>query len=159
MCGGIKIYGNYLASFTPILQQRRIRIMRRQITWLALAQVLAIANGAAAMADTVVQETTTTTIGGTPVITSSSSEMSMDVKKGVQYKFKERLGDLKEKISVAEAKGWMNNAQASAFQAEAEKLMNDTSAAELAGWPKDQVDALEKCVTKLNADVATASSN
>ena len=44
-----------------------------------------IAKGAAAMADTVVQETTTTTIGGTPVITSSSSEMSMDVKKGVQY--------------------------------------------------------------------------
>jgi len=92
------------------------------------------------------------------ISTSSSSVEIVDAKKGVQFKFRERINDLQSKINTAVDKGWMTSSQASVFRAEADRLMVSTNNAESLGWPKADVDVLEKNVTKLNADVATAST-
>lgn len=94
----------------------------------------------------------------TTISTSSSSVEIIDAKKGVQLKFRERISDLQSKINTAVDKGWMTNAQANVFRAEGDRLMAATNSAEANGWPKPDVDVLEKNVTKLNADVATAST-
>ncbi len=89
---------------------------------------------------------------------SSSSSETIDVKKGVKFKFRERLHDLHNQIDTAVAKGWINGSQASGFRSEADALVRETSSAEAAGWPESQVDHLEKAVTKLNASLSTAST-
>lgn len=90
---------------------------------------------------------------------SSSSSETIDVKKGVKFKFRERLHDLHTQIDTAVARGWINSSQASGFRSEADALVRETSSAEAAGWPESQVDHLEKAVTKLNASLSTASTS
>ncbi len=109
------------------------------------------------LADELTHSSTTVIQTSTRKPGSSSSE-SVEVKKGVKFKFRERLHNLHEKIDTAVAKGWITAAQASSFGAEADRLVTATSNAEAAGWPKAQVDTLEKSVTKLNASLATAST-
>jgi hypothetical protein len=89
--------------------------------------------------------------------TTSSSE-TIDVKKGVKFKFRERLHNIHAQISTAVAKGWINGSQAAGFRNIADSLVRKTSSAEAAGWPESEVDSLEKAVTKLNADLSTAST-
>ncbi len=108
------------------------------------------------MADELTHSSTTTIQTSTKP--GSSSSESVEVRKGVKFKFRERLHNLHEKIDTAVAKGWITAAQASSFGAEADRLVTATSNAEAAGWPKAQVDTLEKNVTKLNASLATAST-
>ncbi len=109
------------------------------------------------LADEVVHSSTTTIESSTRKPGSSSVE-SVEVRKGVKFKFRERLHDLHEKTDTAVAKGWITASQARSFGAEADRLVTATSSAEAAGWPKAQVDSLEKSVTKLNASLATAST-
>lgn len=90
---------------------------------------------------------------------SSSSSESIDVKKGVKLKFRQRLNDLHSQIDTAVAKGWISGSQASGFRSEADALLRETATAEAAGWPESQVDHLEKAVTKLNASLSTASTS
>jgi hypothetical protein len=90
--------------------------------------------------------------------TTSSSE-TIDVKKGVKFKFRERLHNIHAQIDTAVAKGWINGSQAAGFRSEADALVRETSSAEAAGWPEGQVDHLEKAVTKLNASLSTASTS
>ena len=90
---------------------------------------------------------------------SSSSSETIDVKKGVKFKFRERLQNIHAQIDTAVAKGWINSSQASGFRSEADALVRETSSAEAAGWPESQVDRLEKGVTKLNASLSTASTS
>lgn len=90
-------------------------------------------------------------------IRSSSSE-TIDVKKGVKFKFRERLHNIHAQIGTAVAKGWINGSQAAGFRSIADSLVRKTSSAEAAGWPESEVDSLEKAVTKLNADLSTAST-
>lgn len=90
---------------------------------------------------------------------SSSSSETIDVKKGVKFKFRERLHDLHTQIDTAVARGWINSSQASGFRSEADALVRETSSDEAAGWPESQVDHLEKAVTKLNASLSTASTS
>jgi len=89
---------------------------------------------------------------------SSSSSETIDVKKGVKFKFRERLHNIHAQIDTAVAKGWINGSQASGFRSIADSLVRKTSSAEAAGWPESEVDSLEKAVTKLNADLSTAST-
>ncbi len=105
-----------------------------------------------------VRSSTLPTTLPTTISTSSSSVEVIDAKKGVQFKFKERIADLQSKINTAVDKGWMTSAQASDFRAEGDRLMTAANSAESLGWPKADVDVLEKNVTKLNADVASAST-
>lgn len=89
---------------------------------------------------------------------SSSSSETIDVKKGVKFKFRERLHNIHAQIDTAVAKGWINGSQASGFRSIADSLVRKTSSAEASGWPESEVDSLEKAVTKLNADLSTAST-
>ncbi|CAN5186444.1 hypothetical protein BH11CYA1_BH11CYA1_33980 [soil metagenome] len=90
---------------------------------------------------------------------SSSTSETIDVKKGVKFKFRERLHDLHVQIDTALSKGWINASQASGFKSEADALVRKTSSTEAAGWPEADVDSLEKAVTKLNAALSTASTS
>lgn len=90
---------------------------------------------------------------------SSSSTETIDVKKGVKFKFRERLHNIHEQIDTAVSKGWINSTQAAGFKSEADALVRKTSATEAAGWPEADVDTLEKAVTKLNAALSTASTS
>ena len=90
---------------------------------------------------------------------SSSSSETIDVKKGVKLKFRQRLNDLHSQIDTAVAKGWISGSQAAGFRTEADALLRETATAEAAGWPESQVDHLEKAVTKLNASLSSASTS
>jgi len=90
---------------------------------------------------------------------SSSSSETIDIKKGVKLKFRQRLNDLHSQIDTAVAKGWISGSQASGFRTEADALLRETATAEAADWPESQVDHLEKAVTKLNASLSSASTS
>jgi len=92
-----------------------------------------------------------------PVPTSSSTEV-IEVEKGVQFKFKERLANLQSQIENGRDKGWISVGQAAAFSTERERLLGITNSVESAGWPKSDVDSLEKDVTAFSASVTTAMS-
>ncbi len=94
----------------------------------------------------------------TSVTTTKGSEEVVEVKKGVKFKFRERLHNLHAQIDTAVAKNWISAAQATTFRAEADRLVRETSSTEAAGWPEASVDRLEKAVTKLNASLSTAST-
>jgi len=89
---------------------------------------------------------------------SSSSEEIVEVKDGVRYEYKQRLSDLKEQIDKGLEKGWINADQSAALSAEHDRLLAATHKAKKAGWPKDQVNVLEKGVTAFSARVSTALS-
>lgn len=96
-----------------------------------------------------------------PVVTqssssSSSSSQTVEVKRGVRLKFKQRLADLQKQIDNGITKGWITSDQAAPFKAEHDRLLQATNDAKAAGWPEDKVDALEKSVTLLNQNVSTA---
>lgn len=90
---------------------------------------------------------------------STSTSETIDVKKGVKFKFRERLHNIHLQIDTAVSRGWINSTQASGFKSEADALVRKTSAAEASGWPESEVDSLEKAVTKLNASLSTASTS
>lgn len=98
------------------------------------------------------------TIEHTSITTTKGSDEVVEVKKGVKFKFRERLHNLHAQIDTAVAKNWISAAQAAGFRAEADRLVKETSSTEAAGWPQASVDRLEKSVTKLNADLSTAST-
>lgn len=104
---------------------------------------------------------TTDAVVAPPVSTTSvhtSTIETQEVKKGVQFNFKERLTNLIEQINNNEAKGFLTAGQSSNFKAQIDVLLSSTSNAENAGWPKDQVDQLDKDITKLNADVSSSAT-
>lgn len=104
---------------------------------------------------------TTDAVVTPPVSTTSvhtSTIETQEVKKGVQFNFKERLTNLIEQINNNEAKGFLTAGQASNFKAQIDVLLSTTSNVEGAGWPKDGVDQLDKDITKLNADVSSAAT-
>jgi hypothetical protein len=82
----------------------------------------------------------------------------VDVKEGVRYEYRQRLKDLKEQIEMGTTKGWIDADQAASLNAEHDRLVKATKKAKEAGWPKDQVDPLEKDVTAFSARVSKALS-
>jgi ABC-type Na+ efflux pump permease subunit len=89
---------------------------------------------------------------------SSSSEEVVEVKNGVRFEFKQRLKNLKEQIDTGLDKGWIKADQAAALNTEHDRLLSATKTAKEAGWPKDQVDKLEKGVTAFSAKVSSSLS-
>ncbi|MBS1993878.1 MAG: hypothetical protein JSS83_25350 [Cyanobacteria bacterium SZAS LIN-3] len=112
-----------------------------------------------------VESSTTTVIKSTspsPSPGSSSSSSSSEVleidQKGVQFKFKERLSNIQDQIDTGREKGWISAGQAAAFSSERERLLGVTNRVESDGWPKPDVNNLEKDVTAFSATVTTAMS-
>ena len=119
-------------------------------THLLLATVLAITPMISAFADD--------DIMSGPSRSSSSSTVIVEDTKGVQFKFKERLSNIQEQVNRGLDNKWLSVGQAAAFKTERERLLDLTNQTESAGWPKDQVDRLEKDVTVLSAKVSSAAT-
>jgi len=88
----------------------------------------------------------------------SVTEEVVEIKNGVRFEYRQRLKDLQEQIDRGLVKGWINADQAAALSAQHDRLLSATKKAKKAGWPKDQVNQLEKDVTAFNAKVSTALS-
>jgi hypothetical protein len=96
---------------------------------------------------------------GLPCFADSSSDSEMvEIKDGVRYEYKQRLKNLKEQIDKGLVKGWIKADQATVLMAEHDRLLTATKKAKNDGWPKDQVDKLEKAVTAFSAKVSSTLS-
>jgi len=93
-----------------------------------------------------------------PVATTGSTTI-VEEKKGVQFEFKQRLSDIQDRINTGMDKGWLKVGQAAAFKTEHDRLLDMTNRVESEGWPKGEVDQLEKDVTSFSASVSTAMSS
>lgn len=100
---------------------------------------------------TVIEATSRTTPGG-------ASSVSVTATKSYTLKFKERLNNLIQQNSTALSKGWITADENAKFSAEINRLTSLEAKVEGAGFPKADVDDLEKQVTKLNSDLSTAST-
>jgi hypothetical protein len=78
--------------------------------------------------------------------------------KTYSLKFKERLNNLRQQNDTALSKGWITADEKANFSAEIDRLTALEAKVEAAGFPKPDLDDLEKQVTKLNADLSTASN-
>jgi hypothetical protein len=86
----------------------------------------------------------------------ATSTEVVEVQKGVQFDFKERLSNLQAQINKGLDKGWLKVGQAAAFSSQRDRLVSATNDAEGAGWPKGQTDQLEKDITAFSASVTSA---
>lgn len=88
---------------------------------------------------------------------SSTTEAVVD-KKGYAFKYGERLKNWSETIEKGVAKGWLTSDEAATFKSRWDQLktLNDSVSAK--GYPKAELDDMEKQFTKFNADLSTASS-
>lgn len=129
----------------------------KRVSLALLAPLMIISMPVAAQAeDTVVKSTTVIeTTGRAPA---GSTSISVEATKTYSLKFKERLSNITKQNDTALAKGWITADEHSRFAAEAVRLQSVETKIEAAGFPKVDVDALEKEVTKLNADLSTASN-
>jgi hypothetical protein len=73
-------------------------------------------------------------------------------------KYKERLATYAEQVDMGLAKGWLTAAEGVQFKSQLERLNQLEETVRAAGYPKDQLDNLEKEVTRFNMDLTTAAN-
>jgi hypothetical protein len=73
-------------------------------------------------------------------------------------KYKERLATYAEQVDMGLAKGWLTAAEGVQFKNQLERLNQLEETVRAAGYPKDQLDNLEKEVTRFNMDLTTAAN-
>lgn len=129
----------------------------KRVSMALLAPLIIVSSPLSAQAeDTVIERTTVIeTTGKAPA---GSSSISLEATKSYSLKFKQRLNDLTTQNDTAQSKGWITADEHSKLAAEVERLKGIEAKIEAAGFPKADVDDLEKQVTKLNADLSTASN-
>ena len=71
-------------------------------------------------------------------------------------KFKQRLVDLADQIKMAQGKGFLTADEVSKFMERQSKLLMQEEAASKKGFPRSELDALEREITLLNGDVFKA---
>lgn len=125
---------------------------------LALLAPLMIASVLPAQAEETVIKRTTVIQSSGKTSPNGATSISVEASKTYSLKFKERLNNLNQQNDTALAKGWINASEHSNFKSEIERLSSVEAKIEAAGFPKADVDDLEKQVTKVNADLSTASS-
>ncbi len=106
--------------------------------------------------DTVIKRTTI--IEGTSRGTPNAASLALITIKQYSLKFKERLKNLRQQNDTALSKGWINADEHTRFNTEVDRLTSVEARVEAAGFPKPDLDDLEKQVTKLNSDLSTAST-
>lgn len=106
--------------------------------------------------DTVIKRTTV--IEGTSRGTPNAASLSVIQIKSYSLKFKERLKNIRQQNDTALSKGWITADEHTKFNGEVDRLTSVEATVEAAGFPKADLDDLEKQVTKLNADLSTASN-
>lgn len=96
---------------------------------------------------------------------SSSSSTTVETR-GVGFKganvynpkYKERIGTYGEQIEMGLNKGWLTAAEGSEFKRRLEEMKTMEAAGAANGWPKDDVDKVEKVFTTFNIDLSNASN-
>lgn len=76
----------------------------------------------------------------------------------VEFKYKERLKNWGEQIEMGLSKGWLNNADATVFKGRLEQLRTLEAEVSGRGYPKPELDDMEKQFTKFNQDLSDAGS-
>jgi hypothetical protein len=71
-------------------------------------------------------------------------------------KFKQRINDLGDQIRLVQSKGFITGIEASKFLDQQSKLLLQESEVSMKGFPKADLDTLEKAITLLNADLFAA---
>ena len=87
---------------------------------------------------------------------SSSSTINEGEVKGYAFKYKERFRNYTEQISTGESKGWLRADQAANFRSQLDGLKTQEAAAGRNGYPKGDIDSLDKAQTKFNQDLSDA---
>lgn len=73
-------------------------------------------------------------------------------------KFKERIKNLKEQVDFSLGKGFITQAESTAFHARLDQLHVQEEDLAKKGYPKAELDGLEKGITGLNSDLFKASN-
>jgi hypothetical protein len=129
----------------------------KRISLASLAPLLILYAPPASMAEETVLKRTTV-IESTGRSGPGSTSVSVTASKTYSLKFKERLGNLSKQNDTAKEKGWINDTEYANFNAEIARLTALEAKVEAAGFPKPDLDDLEKQVTKLNSDLSSASN-
>ena len=129
----------------------------KRISLALLAPLMIVSVMPAQAEETVIKRTTVIETSG-KVSPNGATSVSVSASKSYSLKFKERLSNLKQQNDTALSKGWINADEHTKFKAEIDRLSAVEEKVESAGFPKADVDDLEKQVTKVNADLSTASN-
>jgi hypothetical protein len=115
---------------------------------------------------TIIEGTTT----GAPVPSSDTSgggsSSSEYYSRGVGFKnanvfnpkYRERLATYAEQVEMGLSKGWLTPEEGAQFKSQLARLNQLEETVRAAGYPKDQLDNLEKEVTRFNMDLTTATN-
>ncbi|MBX9951293.1 MAG: hypothetical protein K2Y39_19145 [Candidatus Obscuribacterales bacterium] len=129
----------------------------KRISLALLAPLMIVSVLPAQAEETVIKRTTVIETSG-KTSPQGATSISVTASKSYSLKFKERLNNLNQQNDTALSKGWINADEHTKFKAEIDRLSAVEAKVEAAGFPKADVDDLEKQVTKVNADLSTASN-
>lgn len=76
----------------------------------------------------------------------------------IEFKYKERLKNWGEQIQMGINKGWLSEADAGIFKERLEKLRALETEVSSKGYPKPELDDMEKQFTRYNQDLSDAGS-
>ncbi len=130
----------------------------KRVSLALLAPLMIVSMPIAGQAEDTVIRRTTVIEGTSRNIPNGSTSLSLTAVKTYSLKFKERLSNLRQQTDTALSKGWITADEKASFTAETDRLTTLEAKVEAAGFPKADLDDLEKQVTKLNADLSTASN-
>lgn len=76
----------------------------------------------------------------------------------IEFKYKERLKNWGEQIQMGLTRGWLSQADAGIFKDRLEKLRTLEADVSSKGYPKPELDDMEKQFTKFNQDLSDAGT-
>lgn len=76
----------------------------------------------------------------------------------IEFKYKERLKNWGEQIQMGITRGWLSEADAGIFKDRLEKLRTLEADVSSKGYPKPELDDMEKQFTKFNQDLSDAGT-
>jgi hypothetical protein len=88
---------------------------------------------------------------------SSSSKQLVVEKKGYAFKYQQRLRDWSEQIDTGLSKGWLSPADGQKFKDRIANLTALEASVRAKGYPKADLDDMEKQFTQFNIDLSHAS--
>lgn len=144
------------SSEESVLWRRKMTDIKR-LSLALLAPLMIVSVSPVQAEETVIKRTTVIETSG-KTSPNGATSISVTASKSYSLKFKERLNNLNQQNDTALSKGWINADEHTKFKAEIDRLSGVEAKVEAAGFPKADVDDLEKQVTKVNADLSTASN-
>ncbi len=88
----------------------------------------------------------------------SSSTVGVTEKKGFAFKYSERLKNWSEQIDMGTSKGWLTADEAQKFRTRLDGLRALNDSVSQKGYPRADLDDMEKQFTQYNIDLSNAAS-